>query len=113
MLALHGDLANRLYGPLYALHYGGYQSFPSGHAASTVGMAVALLMTEWRLGILTTLIAAAVLWGRMELNKHFPSDVLVGAIIGIYFGLVVGCGAKSRRYSANGMLDSQSSRKES
>ena len=97
MLALHGDLANRLYGPLYSLHYGGYQSFPSGHAASTVGMAVALLMVEWRLGLVTILIAAGVIWGRMELNKHFPSDVLVGAIIGIYFGLLVGYGARLRR----------------
>ncbi len=96
MLALHADMANRLYGPSYAF-YGGYQSFPSGHAASTVGTAVALLMTEWPLGLVTTLIAAGVVWGRMELNKHFPSDVIVGAIIGAYFGLLVGYGAKAHK----------------
>jgi undecaprenyl-diphosphatase len=92
----HAHLQDRFYGPLIALK-GGFQSFPSGHAASTFGMAVALLMTEWRLGILTTLVAASVVWARMELNRHYPSDVIVGSIIGIYFGLLVGYGAKVRR----------------
>ncbi len=46
--------------------------------------------------LVTTLIAAAVVWARMELGRHYPSDVLVGAIIGIYFGLLVGYGAKWR-----------------
>jgi undecaprenyl-diphosphatase len=95
----HANLKDRFYGPLIALR-GGFQSFPSGHAASTFGMAIALLMTEWRLGILTTLIAASVVWARMELDRHYPSDVIVGAIIGIYFGLLVGYGAKWRASAA-------------
>jgi membrane-associated phospholipid phosphatase len=89
----HSDLSDRFYGPLFALK-GGFQSFPSGHAASTFGTAVALLLTEWRLGILTTIIACSVVWARMELYRHYPSDVVVGAIIGIYFGLLVGYGVK-------------------
>jgi len=92
----HANLQDRFYGPLIALR-GGFQSFPSGHAASTFGMGIALLMAEWRLGLVTTLIAAAVVWARMELGRHYPSDVLVGAIIGIYFGLLVGYGARLRR----------------
>ncbi len=92
----HADLQDRFYGPLTALR-GGFQSFPSGHAASTFGMGIALLMTEWRLGLLTTFIAAVVVWARLELDRHYPSDVLVGAIIGIYFGLLIGYGAKARR----------------
>ena len=95
MLALHPGLADRLYGPITAMS-GGYQSFPSGHAASTFGMGIALLMSEWRLGARTTLIAASVVWARLELGRHYPSDVLVGSIIGIYFGLLVGYGAKAR-----------------
>jgi undecaprenyl-diphosphatase len=96
MLALRPDLTDRLYGPSTALS-GGFQSFPSGHAASTFGMGIALLMTEWRLGVLTTLIACSVVWARLELDRHYPSDVLVGSIIGIYFGLLVGYGARARR----------------
>ena len=92
----HTELSDRFYGPFIALR-GGFQSFPSGHAASTFGMGIALLMAEWRLGLVTTFIAFAVIWARMELGRHYPSDVLVGAIIGIYFGLLVGYGARLRR----------------
>ena len=89
-------MADQFYGPAYAFR-GGFQSFPSGHAASTFGTALALLLTEWRLGVLTTIIACGVIWARMELYRHYPSDVVVGSIIGMYFGLIVGYGAKLRR----------------
>jgi undecaprenyl-diphosphatase len=73
------------------------QSFPSGHAAAVLGTAMALLTVDLPLGILTTLYALVVIWARMELNRHFPSDVLVGALIGIWLGLLVGCGSRVRR----------------
>jgi membrane-associated phospholipid phosphatase len=100
----HTELSDGFYGPSYAFR-GGFQSFPSGHAASTFGTAVALLLTEWRLGLVTTVIACGVVWARMELDRHYPSDVAVGSIIGIYFGLIVGYGAKARRFAPP--LDSQ------
>jgi membrane-associated phospholipid phosphatase len=84
-----------LYGITYAFS-GGFQSFPSGHAAAVFGAASALIVTEIRLGLLTTAFAVAVVWARMELDRHYPSDVAVGSIIGIYFGLLVGLGAKLR-----------------
>jgi membrane-associated phospholipid phosphatase len=77
------------YGPAKAL-FGRYESFPSGHAASDMGMGVALLLVCRPLGVLATAFALAVVWGRMELNKHFPSDVIVGSIVGIYWGVVIG-----------------------
>jgi len=77
------------YGPAKAL-FGRYESFPSGHAASDLGMAVALLYVSRGLGVLTTAYALAVIWGRMELNKHYPSDVAVGSVIGVYFGTLIG-----------------------
>jgi len=83
------------YGPAKAL-FGRYQSFPSGHAASDVGMAVALLFVCRPLGLVTLAYAFAVIWGRMELNKHYPSDVLVGSIVGLYFGALIGFAAKRR-----------------
>ena len=84
------------YGITYAFS-GGYQSFPSGHAAAVFGAAAALLVTELPLGLITTAFALGVVWARMELDRHYPSDVVVGSIIGIYFGLMVGFGAKLRR----------------
>jgi len=84
------------YGITYAFR-GGFQSFPSGHAASVLGTACALLVTELPLGVITTVFALAVVWARMELERHYPSDVAVGSVIGIYFGLLVGFGAKVRR----------------
>jgi membrane-associated phospholipid phosphatase len=83
------------YGITYAFR-GGFQSFPSGHAAAVFGTAAALLMTDLPLGLITTVFAIGVVWARMELERHYPSDVLVGSIIGIYFGLLVGFGAKLR-----------------
>ena len=73
---------------------GKFQSFPSGHAAAVFGTAAALLVTDLPLGMVTTLIALAVVWARMELNRHYPSDVLAGTAIGLYFGLMTGWGAR-------------------
>ena len=75
----------------------GFQSFPSGHAAAVFGAAAALLVTDLPLGLITTAFALGVVWARMELDRHYPSDVVVGSVIGIYFGLIVGFGAKLRQ----------------
>ncbi len=77
--------------------WGRCQSFPSGHAAAVLGTSMALLMADLPLGILTTLYALVVIWARMELYRHYPSDVIVGALLGIWLGLLVGCGARRGR----------------
>jgi membrane-associated phospholipid phosphatase len=84
------------YGIAYAFR-GGFESFPSGHAAAVFGAAAALIVTDLPLGLLTTAFAISVVWARMEIYRHYPSDVVVGSIIGVYFGLMVGFGAKVRR----------------
>ena len=90
------NMPDGFYGITYAFR-GGFQSFPSGHAAAVFGAAAALLVTDLPLGLLTTAFAFGVVWARMEIYRHYPSDVAVGSIIGIYFGLLVGFGAKLRR----------------
>ena len=94
-LLAHTHMADRFYGLTYAFH-GGFQSFPSGHAASVFGAAAALLVMDLPLGLITTAYALSIVWARMELYRHYPSDVAVGSIIGIYFGLLVGFGSKQR-----------------
>lgn len=88
-------VADGFYGIGYVL-YSKFQSFPSGHAAAVFGTAVSLFFVCRPLGILATIYALAVVWARMELDRHYPSDVLVGSIIGIYFGAMIGLGAKLR-----------------
>jgi membrane-associated phospholipid phosphatase len=80
---------------LPAAFYGRFESFPSGHAAAVFGTAMALIVTDFWLGVAATVFALAVIWARLELYRHYPSDVAVGSIIGICMGLLVGLGAKT------------------
>jgi membrane-associated phospholipid phosphatase len=61
----------------------GEQSFPSGHATTAAGLAVALAFLYPRGRWLFGLVAAAVMAQRVVVHAHFPTDVMVGAIIGI------------------------------
>jgi len=100
------NLPDRFYGITYAFS-GGFQSFPSGHAAAVFGTAAALIVTDLPIGLLTTVFALGVVWARLELYRHYPSDVAVGSVVGIYFGLLVGLGAKLRRPLPTPPLDSR------
>jgi membrane-associated phospholipid phosphatase len=59
-------------------------SFPSGHttiAFSTASM-LALQYKKWYVTVPAYLWAASVGYSRMYLGKHYPSDVLAGAVLG-------------------------------
>jgi membrane-associated phospholipid phosphatase len=63
---------------------GGHQSFPSGHAASAfAGAAFLQRRYGWRFGIPAYALASFVAYSRVEANRHFTSDVVAGAAIGI------------------------------
>ena len=57
-------------------------SFPSGHAASAAAFTTAVTMESPVLGAATAPLAAAVAFSRVRSGAHFPSDVLVGALLG-------------------------------
>jgi undecaprenyl-diphosphatase len=58
-------------------------SFPSGHAATTIGGVIAVCRM-WPQGrVVWWLAALLIAWSRVYLWHHFPLDVLSGALVGI------------------------------
>ena len=65
--------------------------FPSNHSASAFAAATALLVTlkKKRWAILGYILATAIALSTLYVFVHFPSDVLVGAIVGSLIALLV------------------------
>lgn len=63
-------------------------SFPSGHTTSCFAAATAILLHNKKWGIGALVIAALVGFSRMYLYVHFPTDVLVGVIVGAVAGVL-------------------------
>lgn len=68
------------------IHHGASASFPSMHAAGAFALAQSVQLGVTRhkawLPPLTWLLACSVALSRIVLGVHFPSDVLVGAVVG-------------------------------
>jgi membrane-associated phospholipid phosphatase len=63
-------------------------SFPSAHAFSSFAVATAMVRVDpATAGAL--LVALALSLGRPYLGMHYPSDVAVGALLGVLLGLIV------------------------
>ncbi len=85
------DVPDRFYG-LVPSHK--YHSFPSGHSATACGSAAALAVALPVVGVPALAAAGGVVWSRMYLKQHFPSDVLVGGCLGILAGACFGAAAR-------------------
>ena len=74
-------------------------SFPSGHTLILFELAVVLLIClkgkKRIIALFCLLFALLVAFSRLYLYVHFPSDVLVGAILGTIFGIL---GVKTANY---------------
>ncbi len=58
-------------------------SFPSGHSASSFAAATAIAFWNKWVGIVALVCASLIAFSRLYLYVHYPSDVLVGILIGI------------------------------
>lgn len=63
-------------------------SFPSGHSMASFASAVVLFQYDRRIGIPALILAALIALSRLYLYVHFPTDVLVGTLMGILFGIL-------------------------
>ncbi len=77
-------VADGFYGPNWSAQF---QSFPSGHATTSSATAASLAGAVPVLAIPGAVYAVSVSWSRMQLDKHHPIDVTVGALIGVVCGL--------------------------
>ncbi|MBI3050789.1 MAG: phosphatase PAP2 family protein [Acidobacteria bacterium] len=75
-------------------------SFPSGHAAATFASATVLQRNlGWKVGVPAYAVAAYVATSRVQVRRHFLSDVTFGAALGIAAGRTVTIGRGSRRFA--------------
>lgn len=82
----HPEITDSFHGP----HWwkgGDMQSFPSGHACSSATTGSTLFAASPVLALPGAAYAVAVSWSRMQLDRHHPIDVTVGATIGTLCGL--------------------------
>ena len=68
-------------------------SFPSGHTSSTFATATVLQRHfGWKVGVPAYAFASYVAGSRLQENRHYASDVMVGAALGIVSGRAVTVG---------------------
>ncbi len=75
------------------------ESFPSGHAANSSAAAVLSSRNlaahrpdprvQTFIEVANTVAAASVAWARVEADKHFATDVFVGAALGNFLGILI------------------------
>jgi membrane-associated phospholipid phosphatase len=72
------------YPDIQKLSSGGSGSFPSGHTSDAFSFATSLSLEfpKWYVIAPSYAWATAVAYSRMDLGVHYPSDVLMGAVVG-------------------------------
>jgi membrane-associated phospholipid phosphatase len=77
-------------------------SFPSGHTASTFATATVVHREfGWKAGVPAYALASWVAASRMHAERHYLSDVVMGATIGIMAGRAVTVGTRHTRFAVS------------
>lgn len=63
-------------------------SFPSGHTMSSFAAATAIFCYNYKYGIVAIVLAGLIGFSRLYLFVHYPSDVIVGSILGTVLGII-------------------------
>ncbi len=63
-------------------------SFPSGHTTASFEGATAIFLYNKKWGIAALVLAALIAFSRMYLYVHYPTDILVGVILGVLFAYI-------------------------
>lgn len=64
-------------------------SFPSGHTSSSFAAAFSIFLLHKRESVPAFVVAVMIAFSRMYFYVHFPTDVLVGALVGILSAFAV------------------------
>ena len=89
---------------------GSNAAFPSSHAANSFALAWVLWRRWPRAGPWAFSCAAVVGYSRIYLNRHFFSDVLVGAIVGLLCGWLVEIALERRAQAARAKTEAAANR---
>lgn len=65
-----------------------WQSFPSGHTATAVGLAIGLTILFRRGYVYFAVLAVLAAWQRIDTGAHFPSDTLLGVTVACVWGSI-------------------------
>ena len=68
---------------------GGQYGFASGHSANSFGIAIFIWLTfryYWRWTWLIFIWAGFVAYSRIAIGVHYPGDILIGGLVGLFFG---------------------------
>ena len=80
---------------MFRTHCGGQYGFVSSHAANAFAVALFFVLRYWKrlkrqwLLLLLIVWALATSYSRAYLGKHYPGDLVCGAILGVVAGLLV------------------------